>query len=118
MTGFENPGDGEFLRQNDIAEFVDSGFLFVTFGILEFLNAVEDLAQIPGRINRQLVAVFVCNLRAMSMPSTTDSPSRSSLPCLTNLRSGTTFSSCFGSTPRISGASRRFWNSTMTGPCT
>src|SRR6202011_1847887 len=56
MTGFENPGDGEFLRQNDIAEFVDSGFLFVTFGILEFLNAVEDLAQIPGRINRQLVA--------------------------------------------------------------
>src|SRR5438094_306235 len=35
-----------------------------------------------------------------------------------NFRIGITFSSWTGSIPRITGAKRWFWNSTMTGPCT
>src|SRR5580765_6139465 len=58
------------------------------------------------------------SFRANSIPSTVESPSRSSLPILMNFWSGMTFSSCWGSIPRISGASRRLWNSTITGPCT
>ena len=58
------------------------------------------------------------SFRASSIPSTVDSPSRSSLPNLMNFWRGMTFSSCPGSTPRIIGARRRPWNSTITGPCT
>src|SRR5438552_1381822 len=57
-------------------------------------------------------------MRARSLPSTADSPSRSSSPSFMNLRIGITFSSWAGSIPRMIGAKRWFWNSTMTGPCT
>ena len=56
MTGFENAGDGQFLRQNYVAQFIDRFFFFVVLRVLQFLNAVQDLAEITGRINCNFIA--------------------------------------------------------------
>src|ERR1700724_2939349 len=56
MARLENSGHGQLFRQNDVAEFVDSGFLFASLGVLELLNSVEDLTEISWRIYGQLFA--------------------------------------------------------------
>src|ERR1043166_1350092 len=56
MTGLENAGNGEFLRQNHIAQFIDGLFFLRALRVLEFLNSVEDLAEVTGRIDGQFLA--------------------------------------------------------------
>src|ERR1700736_1724346 len=56
MPGLEDSGHRQLFWQNDVAELVDGSFLFVPFGVLEFLNTVEDLTEISGRIDGQLFA--------------------------------------------------------------
>src|SRR5438270_494770 len=49
-------GHGDVFRQNDIAQLVDRFLLLVAVRVLQFLNAVENLPEISGRINGELVA--------------------------------------------------------------
>ena len=56
MAGLENPGDSQLFRENHVAQFVDCFLFFFALRILKFLNAVEDLAEIAGRINCHFVA--------------------------------------------------------------
>ncbi len=56
MAGLENPGDSQLFRENHVAQFVDRFLFFFALRILKFLNAVEDLAEIAGRINCHLIA--------------------------------------------------------------
>ena len=56
MAGLENAGDGQFLRQNNIAQFVDRFLLFLALRVLEFFNAIENFAEIARRIDGDLVA--------------------------------------------------------------
>ena len=56
MPRLKNTGHGQFFRQNHISQFVDRFFFFFALGVLQFLNAVENLTEIPWRIDRYLVA--------------------------------------------------------------
>src|SRR5262249_40917504 len=56
MASLKNAGDSQLFRKNHIAQFLDGVFLFFALGVLQFLNAVEDLAEIAWRINCNLVA--------------------------------------------------------------
>src|SRR6266850_2208003 len=56
MAGLKNAGDSQFFRKNHIAQFVDCFFLFFALRVLQFLNGVEDLAEIARRINCHLIA--------------------------------------------------------------
>ena len=56
MTGLVDAGDGQFLWQNHVAQFVDCFLFFCPFCVFEFLNSIENLAEVPGRINGELVA--------------------------------------------------------------
>ena len=55
MTGLKNAGDGQFLRENHVAQFVDRFFFFFALGVFQFLNAIENLTKITRRIDRDLV---------------------------------------------------------------
>ena len=55
MTGLKNAGDGQFLRQDHVAQLVDSFFFLVALRVLQFLNGIQDLAEITGRINCDLI---------------------------------------------------------------
>src|ERR1700730_4904297 len=55
-TRLEDAGDGQIFWQNNLAQFIER-FLFIgALGGLEILNLVENLSEIAGRINSQLVA--------------------------------------------------------------
>src|SRR6266550_7597053 len=56
MARLKNAGDSQFFRKNYIAQFVDGFFFFFALRVLQFLNAVEDLAEIARRINCHLIA--------------------------------------------------------------
>src|SRR6266508_240952 len=55
MTGLKDAGNSQFFRQDDVTQLVDRLFFFVSLGILEFFDAVEDLAKIAWRIDRDLI---------------------------------------------------------------
>ena len=56
MTGLEDTSDGQFLWQDYVTQLVDRFFFFVALRVLQFLNAIQDLAEITGRINCDLIA--------------------------------------------------------------
>src|SRR5213596_3262636 len=56
MPRFKNTGNGQFLWENHVAQFVDRFFFFFALGVLQFLNAVENLTKVTRRIDRDLVA--------------------------------------------------------------
>src|ERR1017187_7086082 len=62
MAGLENAGEGQFFRQNHVAQFIDRFFFFHAFSVLELLNSIQDLTKIARRINRDLVADFDAQL--------------------------------------------------------
>ena len=76
MTSLKNAGDSQFFREDDVAQLVDRFFFFVALRVFEFLNAIEDLAKIAGRIDGELVtdaqpAVFAparCRARSIRLP--------------------------------------------------
>ena len=45
VTGFKDAGNRQFFRQDYIAQFVDY-FFFLPFGVLEFFDGIENLAEI------------------------------------------------------------------------
>ena len=55
MIGLEDAGHGQLFRQHDFAQFVDRLALLAALRFLQLLHAVEDFAEITGRINGQLV---------------------------------------------------------------
>src|SRR6266481_2426740 len=55
MTGLKNPGNRQFLRQDDIAQLVDRLFFFVSLGIFQFFDAIENLSKIARRIDGEFV---------------------------------------------------------------
>src|SRR5262249_15920573 len=55
-AGLENPGDGKFLRQNNVAQFVERLLFVVPLCVLQAFNPVENLAEISRRVNGELVA--------------------------------------------------------------
>ena len=56
MTSLKNPGHRQFLRQDDIAQLVDRLFVFVSLGIFQFLDAIENLSKIARRIDGDFVS--------------------------------------------------------------
>ena len=116
MTGLENSGHSQFFRQNDFAQLVDR-FL------LRFALRVSR----ASLCRREFVRDFPAN-----KPSTCRPPdlqlSREldaehgglaleiELSLHDELAERNDFLLLLRSIPRISGASRRFWNSTITGP--
>src|SRR2546428_9509760 len=55
MSSFKNGGDSQFFPQADVTQLVDRLFFFVSLGILEFFDAIEDLAKIAWRIDRDFI---------------------------------------------------------------
>src|SRR5437660_5356215 len=55
MAGLKNSGDRELLRQNHFTQLINGFFFLLSFRVLEFFNAIENLAKVSGRIDRQFV---------------------------------------------------------------
>src|SRR5213596_790571 len=55
MASFKDASNSQLFRQDHIAQLVDRFFLFFALGVLQFLNAIENLAKIAWRIDRDLV---------------------------------------------------------------
>ncbi len=54
--GLKNAGDGQIFWQNNLAQFIER-FLFVcALRVFEILNLIENLSEVSGGINGQLVA--------------------------------------------------------------
>src|SRR5262249_27046475 len=56
MAGCKNSDARELFRKNPVAQFVDGFFFFFALGVLQFLNAVQDLTEIARRVNCHLIA--------------------------------------------------------------
>src|SRR5438270_11900612 len=56
MASLENAGHRQLFWENDFAQLIDRFPLFVALGFLQLFLPIEDVAEIAGRIDRQLVA--------------------------------------------------------------
>ena len=55
MASFKDASNSQLFRQDHIAQLIDRLFFLLAFGVFQFLNAIENLAKIAWRIDRDLV---------------------------------------------------------------